>query len=132
MHAQHQLLYISVWLLRGRENKHTELQLSGPHSLGWVDDKTLRKITLNTTDHVMVLSFPALADNSKGVVLHDRGTTDSAQETLLHPAVETENGDFGRWLKPYVSPFRAKNYGGPTISTSTGTSRRVTQGIRTL
>jgi hypothetical protein len=57
----------------------------------------------------MIRRSPAFTDDSKGVVFHDRGAADSAQETLLHPAVETENGDFGRWLKPYVSGFSARN-----------------------
>lgn len=66
-------------------------------------NKTLRKVTLNTTDHIMMPGFPAFANNSKGMVLHDRGATDSSEKTLLHPAVETENGNFGRWLKPSQS-----------------------------
>lgn len=43
--------------------------------------------------------FPAFANDSKGMVLHDRGATYSSQKTLLHPTVETENGNFRWWLK---------------------------------
>lgn len=75
---------------------HTELQLPGPNSLWWIDNKRLCEITLNTADHIMIRGFPALADNSKGVVLHDRGAADPAQEALLHPALETEDGGFRR------------------------------------
>jgi hypothetical protein len=57
----------------------------------------------------MIRRFLALADDSKGVVLHDRGAADSAQETLLHAAVETENGNFGRRLEQYVSRFQTRN-----------------------
>jgi len=80
----------------------------------------------------MIRRLSALTDDPKGVVLHDRGATDSAQETMLHPAIETEDGNFGRWLKPHFSQFRAEIQGLLTISTSTGTSRRVHQGMRTL
>jgi hypothetical protein len=59
----------------------------------------------------MILRSPALADDSKGVVLHDRGAADSAEKTLLHPAVETKNSDFGGRLNLYVSEFRVKTKG---------------------
>jgi len=44
----------------------------------------------------MAWGIPALADGPKSVVFHDGGTADSAEKTLLHAALESENGDFGR------------------------------------
>lgn len=63
----------------GRENKHTKLQLPCPHRFWRIDNKSLSEVTLNAADHIMIWRFPALANDSKGVVLHDRGATDSAQ-----------------------------------------------------
>jgi hypothetical protein len=44
----------------------------------------------------MMFGFSALADDAKGVILHDRGATNAAQETLLHATVELEDGYLGR------------------------------------
>lgn len=42
--------------------------------------------------------FPALADDAEGVVLHHGRAADPAEETLLHPALEFEDGNFRRRL----------------------------------
>lgn len=87
----------------------SELHLSSPYEFGWVFDKALREVTLDTADHIMIRSVPAFANDSESMVLHDRGTTDSTQETLLHTASETENGDLWRGLnRIYVSDFNLK------------------------
>jgi hypothetical protein len=36
-------------------------------------------------------------DYSEGVILHDRRSRDTSEETLLHATFEAENGDLGRW-----------------------------------
>lgn len=46
----------------------------------------------------MAPGLAALADGAECVVLHDRGAADPAQKTLLHAALELEDGDLGRWL----------------------------------
>lgn len=43
----------------------------------------------------MVRRVGALADNTKGVVFHDRGAADAAQQALAHAAVEADDGDLG-------------------------------------
>ena len=49
----------------GRQCKmnHTNLQLPGPQSSGWVIDQTAREVTLHTTDHVVVLCVRTLPTN---------------------------------------------------------------------
>lgn len=54
----------------------------------------------------MTLSFPAFADNSECMILHDRGAADSAKEALLHPASEFNDCNFRRRLKSFVSGLR--------------------------
>jgi hypothetical protein len=114
MHAQHQLLHISECSFTEEARNHTKLQFPGPHCLGWIGDKSPRKVTLDAADHVMVFSFPALADDSKCVVFHDRGAANSAKEALLHPAVKTENGNFRRRLKIFCQLVSKKKPGGGT------------------
>lgn len=75
----------------------TKLQLPSPNRLGRVGDKGLRKVALDTTDHVVMLCLSTLANDTKGMVFHDRGAADAAQQTLLHPALELEDCDLGRW-----------------------------------
>jgi hypothetical protein len=58
--------------------RHTELELACPHSLWRVGDKVLGKVTLNTTDHVMMGSVASLADDTESMVLHDGCATDSS------------------------------------------------------
>jgi len=89
--------------LSRREKQCTEFKLPSPHRFGWILDESSCEVTLDTADHVMVWRFSALADDSKSMVLHNGGATDSAQETLLYSTVKAENGDFGRWLKAYFS-----------------------------
>ena len=97
MHARHQLLKIRE-RVDWQNDKRTEFQLSCPHRFWRVDNKTLREVALNTADHIMVWRLSALTDDSKGVVLHNRGSTNSTQETLLHAPIETKNGNFRRRL----------------------------------
>ncbi len=66
-------------------------------------NKCLGKVTLDTANHIMTPRFSALANDSERVILHDGCPTDPAQETLLYPAIEPKNGDFGRWLSPFIS-----------------------------
>lgn len=49
----------------------TELQLSCPDGFRGVGNKVSREVTLYTADHVVVCSYAALADDAKGMVLHD-------------------------------------------------------------
>ena len=37
-------------------------------------------------------------DDPEGVIFHDSRTTDAPEEPLLHSALETDYGDFGRRL----------------------------------
>lgn len=78
--------------------KHTELELPSPHSLGGVADETLGEVALHTANHVVASGLASLANDAKGVVLHDRGAADPAQKALLHATLELEDGDLGRWL----------------------------------
>jgi len=78
----------------GVMQEHTELELSCPYSLWWIGDEVLGEVSLNTTDHVVMGSIAALADDTKSVVLHDGRTADSSQKTLLHAALELEDRDF--------------------------------------
>lgn len=71
----------------------TKLELASPHSLGRVLDERFGKVTLHATDHVVTVGLGTLADNAKGVVLHDGGAADPAKKTLLHSALEAEDGD---------------------------------------
>ena len=45
----------------------------------------------------MVLGVGALRNDAEGVVLHDAGTGDTCQETLLHATPEANDGDLGGW-----------------------------------
>lgn len=80
----------------------------------------------------MVGGFAAFADDAESVVLHYGGAADAAKEALLHAAVEAEDCDFWGRLGGGVSLGRRKRERVRTISTSTGTWRKVTQGMRTL
>lgn len=73
----------------------TELELTGPHGLWRVGYESLCEVTLNTTDHVVVCSVAALADDTEGVVLHDRCAADASEEALLHASFELQDGDLG-------------------------------------
>ncbi len=79
----------------GQGDQHTELEFSGPHGLGRVHDELLRKVALNTADHVVVWGCAPLAVDAKGMVLHDGCPTNSSQETLLHAAIEPKDGNLG-------------------------------------
>lgn len=39
-----------------------------------------------------------LRDDTKGVILHDGRATHTSKKSLLHPALESQNGDLRRWL----------------------------------
>jgi hypothetical protein len=43
----------------------------------------------------VVRRLATLADDTKGVVLHDGSPADSAQEALLHAPVESQDGNLG-------------------------------------
>jgi hypothetical protein len=52
--------------------------------------------------------FAALADETKGVVLHNGGAANAAQEALLHATVEAEDCYFGGGLNAVVSFLSSK------------------------
>ena len=79
----------------GRQGARTKLELSGPHRLWGVGHEVLGEVTLHAADHVVTPGFPALADDAKSVVFHDRGSADPPEKPLLHPTLELEDGDFG-------------------------------------
>lgn len=74
-----------------RKARRTELELPCPYSLGRVHHKTLCEVALDTTYHIVVAGFATLTNDSKSMVLHNRGPTDSPEKALLHPAVKAEN-----------------------------------------
>ena len=122
------------------EGARTKLELSGPHRLWGVGHEVLGEVTLHAADHVVTPGFSALADDAERVVFHDRGPADPPEKALLHPTFELEDGDFGRRLNWAPVSIAARTRGEEpgevgaqlTSSTSTETSRSVTQGMRTL
>lgn len=72
----------------------TELEFASPNGLRRVHDKTLGKVTLHTADKVVAVGLHALADDAKGMVLHERGPADPCKQTLLHSSLEFEDSNF--------------------------------------
>jgi hypothetical protein len=61
-----------------------------------VVDQPHREITLNTTNHIVVLGIYVLTDEAESVIFLDCRSGDTTEETLLHTALEAKDGDLGR------------------------------------
>jgi len=68
-----------------------KLELARPDCFRRVVDQALGEVALDAADHVVVLGVPALGDDAEGVVFHDGGAADAAEEALLHAPVEAED-----------------------------------------
>jgi len=74
----------------------SEFQLSGPECAWWVIDEAASKVTLDTTNHVVVFGVGAFTDDTEGMVLHDARPGDTSEETLLHATFEANDSDLWR------------------------------------
>jgi hypothetical protein len=77
-------------------SEHTEFELASPHGFGRVHNEVLGEVALDAADHVVVWGLATCAYDAECVVFHDRSAADAAEETLLHAALEAEDGDFWR------------------------------------
>lgn len=73
-----------------------KLKLSCPQGFRRVRDKTFCEIALDAANHVVVARPFAFTDDTKCMVLHNRGSADSAEQALLHSAMESNHCDLGR------------------------------------
>jgi hypothetical protein len=71
----------------------TKLELTGPERLGGILDQATGEVALHTANHVVNAGLAAFADQAEGVILHDGGPADAAEQTLLHAALELDDGD---------------------------------------
>lgn len=105
--------------LGGRGAVLTNLELSRPNLLGRVVYETASKVSLHTTNEVVVFCMRSLTsqdksmvrrhretsgrvhlrDNTKGMVLHDSRATHTGKEALLHSAPEPQDSNLGRGLE---------------------------------
>ena len=108
------LLTLSSRVQRVRGGLLTRLRVKSPRrqSLENYDKETTRSgVTLNPTDHVVILSMGTLTKwigvrklvdkttlyspyNPKCVIFHNRRATDVTEESLLHSTLEADDSDF--------------------------------------
>ena len=86
-----------------QSEKHTKLELPSPHRLGRIVNHLLCKVSLHSADHVVSVRTDPLANDAKSMILHNRGTADSPQQTLLHAPSELQDRNLGRWLHTRIS-----------------------------
>jgi hypothetical protein len=98
MRDRRRLAAVSGWIWGGVGGwgRRTKFEFARPYGLGWVGDKVLGEVALDATDHVVVCGFAAGAYDAESVVLHDGCAADATQETLLHAALELDDGHLGR------------------------------------
>lgn len=89
--------------------ERTELEFSGPQRLRRIGNQIPSEVALDAANHVVAAGFSALADDAKGVVLHNGRAADAAQQALLHPALKLDNGHLGRRLDRGRPPLSARN-----------------------